>query len=1030
MSSGQICYLRDCQSDGCSGGQRIRHEQMQCQHRHGGHSQGNQNTLTHEIDLGIKKFIKHAQQWVSTEWGETGMADGKHEGIDGNACQKETCNLFREIPHKSTYCIHKNYSENKSDCCLGYYQRQDDEDFPLLGENYLSYNNFTLTGATIGSFKYAAVFAGVERPNLLFTKASVPHTYKIQYMDRLAYPTKEGQKQTNMLSNGMNEFYLALDCTAQKVHWTPEDKDNKWKVTQVSGNYVLENISDGFCLKTKLAIGSGHHYLSMTNTRCGEPTLDGIFHIFCGSRSSAPSNLLLSRNCANSRDDECISGDVNNCDVNVNVYLDKPKTDTQSRPIPEFEIKPKSANKYTIQYTWRKQNLRQCNSYLGVNGNSVQWVSSEHLWEIKQHSSAPSKKQYENWYTISSNGKFLNVSSNCGDNGIYVNNSKTYWRIEKLKTANCVATCDATPACKAFEQTNNKCLIFKNLNPKQGEGVTCHALEPNFEVMTSTAQTLKVRIEPVPPANQLRWIQWRHFSAERASGGWKDPHASFMKQNYPSYIGSGDMQMSLYVRDLKDPRYTKLYPQNEHIHYNSKTAGYSSSNSTQFDPCHEKFVTKKTCNPMYYRGSEACKGEIYPEKCKDLNYVIEKGLDERFKRETSEYGGCLKWFETALKGNSGSNDYKRAVTAANEVCVANEKNGQLADVQLQAKCEKWSQQYPSDFVPYIQQRCTTGDTKQIKNGKLGWNERMNKNTDDPVCGALLLGKNVAAIRKLSESSEKRKKAHALIDAMAESYCNNIQNRRDPRCACFYHPTASAQPWQKEQGAMNYADLSDLEKALPAACVVSKCRAADHAFRTNQHYNTIDDECPKCLQSIGNKVWSSNWQNVKQMNVCALDGTSSTIQNRPSTTPIEPTPNGSGSTPASNLCSLHETELNKCCDCVGSTFTIADKIPTEAEEKAAIAECVKTYECSSEKKVPLAHRLAGVSKLDFFLEMTDTQALLIVIGVPCLFVAIVVLGAMAFRSRANQAPLQMMQDSTWQTQQYQSINSPTNIDAPP
>ena len=190
----------------------------------------------------------------------------------------------------------------------------------------------------------------------------------------------------------------------------------------------------------------------------------------------------------------------------------------------------------------------------------------------------------------------------------------------------------------------------------------------------------------------------------------------------------------------------------------------------------------------------------------------------------------------------------------------------------------------------------------------------------------------ASIREIS-NEDKRRKALDLTDSLVISYCNDIRNRKDPRCACFMHPKSNLK-WQRDEGKIYYADLGDKEISLDAACVVPECRAADHSFRTQDTQQIIETKCPNCIQSINNKVWNSEWGNVQQLNICGTDqnglGDGNAIRS-PTVT-----------TKTNTLCSKHEKNKGSaCCNCADA---VQYRDPSK-DEKNAIKECSEAGRCT-------------------------------------------------------------------------------------
>ena len=967
--SKQVCYIRDCESDGCGGGDATRPSENMCQHRGGGNY--NRNRLSHNIDLHDTTFAKNAEQWVNSEWGNGGMADGHHTGAGDKGCAVEECKFawitHKKKAHKSTYCEHKHYTETNENCCLGYVAPEDDPDFPLLGENYVTYDDMTIASLFSEKDPHLAVWINAPKVNILFKRTAIPHIYTLQYMDRFAYPSEIGAKQSNMLDTQLNNFYLSFNCRLMKVYWSPEPDANsiQWKVTKDRGKYLLEHTQNGrvTCPKSVLAVGALRNYNTMRNTLCNARQLNGTYYIVAGSKQNSPGEIA-DRNCGNSSDPESLSGTYGQAGANADLNKYYPG-DNNYRGGNGFQIKPKDDG-----YAISMATVFLCPE--SSSSNNVKWLTNEHKWYIEPHPKSESDSEYADWYSIRSSRnnarKYLSVTNDCDEyDDRYPNvdlwSAKRWWKIlphpnQEKGTSECRRLCDQNSSCTAYEsneKTTGVCSLFSNTGTNmrrlsvdpatKQEGRTCNVKKSVWEaeVLGKLGATGKFQftIERVPPDEHLQWVQWRHHSSEHPNRTWKDPHAFFMNENTPSKVGNDDMKMSVYLRNLKDPlKYRKLYPQNHHRHYNSlrhynrEDTKYSETESTKYDPCHEKFVTHKTCDPEYHRGSPNCKGFIYPDKCKKLEYAIERGLPDAWKNENAQHGGCQSWFDSALKKDSNAGDYKRAVEAANAVCVLNDK-AYLPDLHLERNCAKWSQRYPADFVPYVASRCTTGTERKMKDGMLTWNANENSNNDDKVCGNFVKGEVTASIREIS-NEDKRRKALDLTDSLVISYCNDIRNRKDPRCACFMHPKSNLQ-WQREEGKIYYKDLGDKEISLDAACVVPECRAADHSFRTQDTQQIIETKCPNCIQSINNKVWNSEWRNVKQLNICGTDqnglGDGNAIRS-PTVT-----------TKTNTLCSKHEKNKGSaCCNCADA---VQYRDPSKTE-KDAIKECSEADRCTDDQ----------------------------------------------------------------------------------
>ena len=149
--SSQLCYIRDCVSQSCGGDEGGDANTKVCQHRGGG--SGNREIASHTIQLQNSTFSKKAQPWINDEWGNGGMADGDNTtGSSGTtACAWDRdCGVWPrnyDQAYKSTYCEHKTYTEDPGNCCLGYVAQEDNSNFPLLGENYLTIGEETIASS-------------------------------------------------------------------------------------------------------------------------------------------------------------------------------------------------------------------------------------------------------------------------------------------------------------------------------------------------------------------------------------------------------------------------------------------------------------------------------------------------------------------------------------------------------------------------------------------------------------------------------------------------------------------------------------------------------------------------------------------------------------------------------------------------------------------------------------------------------------------------------------------------------------------
>ena len=1013
--SKQVCYIRDCESQGCSGGKASDPKTTACQHRGGG--SGNRLIASHSIDLKNSSFLKQAKQWVSSEWGTGGMADGSVEGVDDQACKVEECNWIASWTkkQKSTYCEHKNYTEDEANCCLGYTQPEEDINFPMLGENYLTSGDMTIAGLSHENDPHLAFWQKGTKVNVLFKRTNISHMYTLQYMDMFAYPHETGKKQSNMLDAKLNDFYLTLDCNSKKVYWSPERNEGyiNWKVTKQQGKYKIQSVSEtgrAVCSSSILKVGTPTRYDSMVDATCNLEQLDGTYYIVAGSKKRSPGEIA-DRNCGNSGDPESLSGIWGQANTNADVYKFK-RGQNDYRGGIAFRIKPKG-----VRYTIEMGNTNLFLAPESTSSNNVRWAQSEHEWYIEAHPKSASDNAYANWYSIKSSRNNPRVylstpnSDDCEDErNVDLYSEKRWWKIlpelsKQVSASVCKKSCDETPQCTAYEttaQSADVCSLFSNTDEsmrswsrdaKQQKGRTCHTKKEGFQVSVGS-QTVLFQIEKVPAADQLQWVQWRHQPSDHSLGSWKDPHAFFQNEHKASTVGDDDKKMSLFLRNLKDPSgYRKFYPENEHRHYNS-LIGYNpdaafynpQTDSTMYDPCHEKFVTHKTCHPAFERGSRACRTDVYPQKCKQLEYAAERGIDVAWKKENAPHGGCQTWFDNALKDRSSA-EFDSAASAANVVCVAN-ANHPNPDSYLANNCEKWAQQQPGVFVPYISDRCTetVNSVQKTKKGRLQWNKSEGKAADDAVCGSVV--QQAVGLYNFSDlNSQQNGLALDLIDKMVTSYCNDIQNKDDPRCACFFNPNSADHEWQKEEGRKNYRGLTDVESRLDPVCVVPKCGARQDSFRTQRTYKTMKEGCPACIQGIKNEVWDSEWKNISQNNTCNFYADGSVTKTPASHVIVNgpvPEVNSSKGDCSALLGDRYESK-DICCSCVSTCMAAGSTF------EACLADCEAWGHCkrSSPKKSWL---------YDFRMALPlDMQGLLVdvadelIIAIPLFVVALIGFG---------------------------------------